>query len=83
WAWAQMVVSPLSRIVFVMAGQELKLIYDLTALSATLGALYGGHALGYSLMESVALLSALQVVAYGVYFLLLLQLAQRPAEAKD
>jgi lipopolysaccharide exporter len=72
-ALAQLIVSPLSRIVFVLGGQELKLLYDGLALTALLAAMYSAHWIGLSLPQSVALLSTLQVLAYGMYFLLLLR----------
>ena len=75
WSFAQLVVGPLSRIVFVLRGQELKLIYDVAALAATLAGLYGAHAYGFSLLDAVTVLNWLQVVAYGIYFIILLRIA--------
>jgi O-antigen/teichoic acid export membrane protein len=74
WILAQFVVSPLSRAVFVMGGQKSKLLYDLSALGAILLTLGGACLWRLSLTHFVALLSGLQVLAYGVYFLILMRL---------
>jgi len=72
WALAQLIISPLSRTVLVIGGQELKLVYDFIGLGAVIVGIYGGYALGFSLIASVALFSWLQVIAYAVYFFILL-----------
>lgn len=72
-ALAQLVVSPISRVVFVVGGQRAKLFYDLVALGAVVAGIYGGHALGLFLDQAVALWSSLSVVAYIIYFLILLR----------
>lgn len=77
WFLAGLVVSPLSRIVFVLGGQEWKLLYDFFSLTALLLALYGGSKFGFSLKESVTLLSGLGVLTYGLYFLVLLRIIHR------
>ncbi len=71
WALAQLIVSPLSRVVLVLGGQETKLLYDFAGLAAVVIGVVGGYQFGFSLSEAVALLNWLQVLAYGVYFLIL------------
>lgn len=83
WAVAQLAVNPVSRIIFVLDGQQLKLLYDFLSLGGVLLAVSMGATRGLSFTGTVWLLSASQVVAYGVYFLVLLWLigARRaPAE---
>ncbi len=77
WVLAQLAVSPLSRVVFVLNGQGVKLVYDFLAMFTSVVALFGGNAFGFGWLESVALLSGLQVATYVVYFLILLRLVRR------
>jgi O-antigen/teichoic acid export membrane protein len=78
--FAQVVVSPVTPLVFVLGGQRAKLLYDLTATGVTVAALYGGWAWGLDLRGSVALLSAGYAIAYGLYFVILLRLASRATQ---
>jgi O-antigen/teichoic acid export membrane protein len=75
WIFAQIVVSPVTPIVFIVGGQRSKLLYDLSAVGVTVAALYGGRSCGLSLEASVGLLSVGYALAYGLYFLILLRLA--------
>jgi len=77
WAWAGLVVSPISRIVFVLGGQKSKLLYDIFALLVLILSLYGGFKLNLSLTTSITLLSGFNVLAYGLYFLILLQIVNK------
>ncbi|HEY9666076.1 MAG TPA: oligosaccharide flippase family protein [Coleofasciculaceae cyanobacterium] len=74
WSLAGLVVSPLSRIVFVLSGQQWKLLYDTSAFAALVLAIFGGSMMGLPLAGSVALLSGLNVVAFGIYFWVLLRI---------
>ncbi|MGB5970514.1 MAG: oligosaccharide flippase family protein [Spirulinaceae cyanobacterium] len=75
WALAGVIVSPLSRIVFVLGRQKWKLIYDVFALTSLISVLYVGSILKLSLINSIAFLSAMNVIAYGLYFLILFKIA--------
>jgi O-antigen/teichoic acid export membrane protein len=79
WSWAGLIVSPLSRLVFVLGGQEWKLLYDVASLAALIFGLYTGSKLGFSLAGSVSLLSGLNVLTYVVYFWVLLQIIRSSA----
>lgn len=79
WLLAQLVVSPLSRAVFVLEKQRLKLAYDILALLLTLGSFALAYLLGLPLRETVALLSATQALAYAFYFLLLRRVVMHSA----
>lgn len=79
WVFAQIVVGPLTPLVFVLGGQRSKLVYDFTAVAVTAVSLHGGHVLGLSLVGSVGLLAAGHTLAYGIYFLVLLRLASGAA----
>jgi O-antigen/teichoic acid export membrane protein len=77
WALAGLIVAPVSRVVVIFQAQELKLIYDLLALAGVAGSLLLGGALRLELLESVKWLTVAQVVAYVVYFGLLLHVVRR------
>lgn len=74
WALAQLVVVPLSRLLFVFQRQELKLVYDILSLAGVIGVLFFGHRLGLSLTQVVTWLSLAQVFTYVIYFFLLLRI---------
>ena len=63
----QLIVSPLSRIVFVYQGQEAKLIFDFAVLGLTIASLTGAHLLGLSFLEALTLLAMTDLVAYALY----------------
>lgn len=81
WFLAQLVVSPLSRIVFVTGGQRAKLVYDLTSLVIVLATLSSAQTLQLPLETAVAWLSGLSIAAYSVYFgILVRNLPERHTE---
>lgn len=86
WALAQFIVSPLSRLVFVLNGQKFKLLYDVSALCVLLLSLYGGATLDAPLNVTVGVLSGFNTLTYGLYFLILLYLVnknmQNPVQSK-
>ena len=53
----QMIVSPLSRIVFVYQGQEAKLIFDVVVLSLTIAGLTAANLLGLPFLAAMAVLT--------------------------
>ncbi|MDJ0773401.1 MAG: oligosaccharide flippase family protein [Mastigocoleus sp. MO_167.B18] len=77
WALAGVIVSPLSRIVFVLGRQRWKLIYDIFALTSLIMVLYIGFIFQLSLITSVAFLSLTNIIAYGLYFLVLLTIINK------
>ena len=77
WTLTQLVVSPLSRVVYVLDGLKLKLAYDLVSLGATFGAILIGHSRGLSLLDTVLLLSSANILANLLYFLLLAHIVGR------
>lgn len=77
WVLAQFVVSPVSRLVQVYQGQELKLIYDILALTSIAGVLSYGAYQGWSLAATCTLLGWSQAGVYGVYLLLLLRILRK------
>jgi lipopolysaccharide exporter len=78
WTLAGFIVSPVSRLIFVSDWQEYKFVYDLLSLGFTLLALYGGKYFKFDVIQSLTLLSTLQIFSYLVYFILLLRIAYHP-----
>ncbi len=77
WYLAQFIVSPLSRVVVVLSGQELKLMWDLLCLASLLGVFYLAHADGFALLHTIALLSGVYTFLMLVYYLVLLRIIAR------
>ncbi|MEM9138216.1 MAG: oligosaccharide flippase family protein [Pseudomonadota bacterium] len=68
WLYAQLVISPVSRLMSVLQRQDLKLIFDAAALVAIFLAWLGATVLDLAPRDFILLLSGLLAVAYGVYF---------------
>ena len=79
----QLIVAPLSRIVFVYEGQEAKLIFDIAALLLTVAAITGAKLLGLSFIAALALLTLANLLAYGLYAGILWQLIRRGARVES
>lgn len=77
WFLAQFVATPLSRLVFVLEGQRLKLIYDVLALTGMIGVFVFSRWRQLSLVRSVMLLNVVGTVTYVVYYLLLLRIVSQ------
>jgi lipopolysaccharide exporter len=77
WFLTQFIVSPLSRLVFVLRGQELKLIYDIVVLAGMVGvAAYSLHR-KISLFKTVWGFSLVNTLAYVVYYCVLVWIISR------
>ncbi len=63
-----MVVSPVSRVLFVVNRSELKLIIDFVRLFVPALGLWGMHAMEYDFWHSVAVFSLLSTLNYLLYF---------------
>jgi lipopolysaccharide exporter len=74
---AQFVVSPLSRLVFVLDGQRLKLIYDVVALSGMISVFAFSKWRHLPLMQALAILNAVGTFTFVVYYLLLMRIVSR------
>jgi O-antigen/teichoic acid export membrane protein len=82
WYLAQFIVSPLSRVVVVLSGQELKLMWDLLCLAALLAVFYLAHADGIALLRTIGLLSLVYTSLMVVYYLVLLRIIARYNDAQ-
>jgi len=74
WFLAQFVVSPLSRLVFVLSGQEFKLVYDFFVMVGVIVIFVVAHRQHLSFYHTVLALSIMHAVAYTIYYIVLLRI---------
>ena len=74
---AQMIVNPLSRLVFVLRGQKSKLIYDLTLMTGILLVFGVARHQKLSLVHTVWGITLVGIFCYIVYYLVLLRIVLR------
>lgn len=74
--FAHLVVSPLSRVVYVYEGQTSKLVFDVLVLLGTTGALTIATLQDFSLIGAIATLAVTDVVVYGVYWVVMWNLVR-------
>lgn len=77
WFLTQFIVSPLSRLVFVLRGQELKLIYDIVVLASMFAVAWVSLHRKVSLFKTVWAFSLMNTLAYVVYYLVLMWIISR------
>ena len=77
-----MMVSPLSRIVYVYNGQGSKLIFDVALLSLSVASLTGAKLLNLPLVPALSLFALADVVAYAIYAGILWNLVRRSTRAE-
>jgi O-antigen/teichoic acid export membrane protein len=82
WVLVQLTVSPLSRVVFVLSGQRLQLLYDATAFVSFCAIGFVAHGLDWSVELMLGTLSGTATVGYLIYFALLLRLASKSVHAR-
>jgi len=74
WFLTQFIVSPLSRLVFVLKGQEFKLVYDIFVVLSVVGVFVFGRRMGMSFYQAVVALSIVNAIGYAIYYLILLRI---------
>jgi hypothetical protein len=77
WMLAQFVLNPLSRVVLVLHGQEFKLVYDFFKLGSVVALFWIAKHHGFTALQTVSWLSWVNVVGYGVYFLVLIYVMRK------
>jgi O-antigen/teichoic acid export membrane protein len=77
WFITQFVVSPLSRLVFVLRGQEAKLIYDIVILASMFAVVAISFHSDWSLFKTVWAFSLVNTFAYFIYYLVLLRILSK------
>jgi lipopolysaccharide exporter len=71
---AQMIVSPLSRLVFVLRGQKSKLIYDLMLMAGLLLIFGVAWQQKLSLVHTIWAITLINILCYIVYYIVLLRI---------
>jgi O-antigen/teichoic acid export membrane protein len=77
WYLAQFVVSPLSRVVVVLSGQEMKLAWDVLCLASLAGVFYVAYAHSFPPLATVKMLSGVYALLFVAYYLVLLNIIVR------
>ncbi|MBV8674335.1 MAG: hypothetical protein JOZ33_12950 [Acidobacteriaceae bacterium] len=75
WFLTAFIVSPVSRLVYVLQGQALKLIYDVLILGANLSVFYFARRLAWPMLHMVAAMSVMNTASKVVYYFVLLRIA--------
>jgi lipopolysaccharide exporter len=75
WFLASFIVSPLSRIVYVLHGQGLKLIYDVLLLGANILVFYWARRLAWPMLHMLTAMSVINTASKVFYYVLLLRIA--------
>jgi O-antigen/teichoic acid export membrane protein len=75
WFLSSFVVSPLSRLVYVLHGQRLKLIYDIAVLGGNLGVFALAGRNGWPVLHMIAAMSVMNTASRIIYYLVLLRIA--------
>jgi O-antigen/teichoic acid export membrane protein len=75
WFLTSFVVSPVSRLVYVLHGQGLKLIYDVVVLGGNLVVFALARRNGWPMLHMVAAMSVMNTASKVVYYLVLLRIA--------
>ena len=82
WFLSSFVVSPLSRLVYVLHGQRLKLIYDVAVLGGNLGVFAFADRNGWPLLHMVVAMSVMNTASRIIYYLVLLRIATTACRAQ-
>jgi O-antigen/teichoic acid export membrane protein len=75
WFLTSFIVSPLSRIVYVLHGQRLKLIYDLLILGVNVIVFFLARHFGWPMLYTVTVMSAMNTVSKIIYYFVLFRIA--------
>lgn len=75
WFLTSFIVSPLSRLVYVLHGQRLKLIYDLLILGGNLMVFFFARHLDWPMLYMVTVMSAMNTASKVVYYFVLFRIA--------
>jgi O-antigen/teichoic acid export membrane protein len=75
WFLTSFIVSPLSRLVYVLHGQRLKLIYDVLILGGNLMVFFFARHLGWPMLHMVTVMSVINTASKVVYYFVLFRIA--------
>jgi lipopolysaccharide exporter len=75
WFLGSFIVSPLSRLVYVLHGQRLKLIYDVLILGGNVIVFFMARHCGWPMLHMVTAMSAMNTASKVVYYFVLFRIA--------
>jgi O-antigen/teichoic acid export membrane protein len=75
WCFAELVTSPVSRLLLVIGRNDLLLLNDIVALGTVMGGIYLAHAQGLKFLQAICVAASLRTLAYVVYGLVLIRIA--------
>jgi O-antigen/teichoic acid export membrane protein len=71
WLLAKLIVSPLSRVIYVLQAQKIKLVYDMLSLSVQVGSLSICSYFHVNFINCVGILSIMNVLLFIIYYILI------------
>jgi len=77
WYLSEFVVTPVSRVVLVLSGQELKLIWDVLSLASLLAVFFVAQWRGTELLTMIRVLAILNTALRIIYYLILIRIIVR------
>jgi lipopolysaccharide exporter len=77
WYLSDFIVSPVSRVVFVLSGQEMKLIWDVLCLVALVAVFVVAELRNMEVLQTIRILTVVSVAIRAVYYVLLLRIIMR------
>jgi len=77
WYLADFVVSPVSRVVLVLSGQETKLGWDVLSLGSLLTVFWVAQARGMAPLHTIRILTVVNTALRLVYYLILISIIAR------
>ena len=83
WFLTSFIVSPLSRLVYVLHGQRLKLIYDVLILGGNLMVFFFARQLSWPMLRMVTAMSGINTLSKVAYYLVLFRIAATPIRASS
>jgi len=77
WYLSEFVVSPVSRIVLVLSGQEMKLIWDVLSLGSLLAMFFIAQWRGMGPLTTIRVLTVLNSALRAIYYFILIRIIIR------
>ncbi|HTD21237.1 MAG TPA: hypothetical protein VK738_01140 [Terriglobales bacterium] len=77
WYLSEFVVSPVSRVVLVLSGQEMKLIWDVVYVGSLLTVFFVAQSRGMAVMQTIKILTIVNIALRVAYYLILVRIITR------
>jgi O-antigen/teichoic acid export membrane protein len=77
WLYIELVVSPITAVLFVLQVQEYKVIYDVLSVVTIAAAYAAARVLGWSIIYLVLAMAAARIVSYLVHLAVIVFVVQR------